>query len=229
VLLGTQQRAHPTTKSSCHIICHATHIKRFTNVWLKPQSGKQGKPHPARARYSCNPPRLTSTPNQSMAWYSILPQELTHVESWAARVFVCCVSSPEPPYDAVADLPRILQVVLGLLTIGPWAFLIFLDATIWLYRMVLWEFPCVGGRARGYQRPRAPSLNERPDGQRRAFGLRGVETDTGESDGDLSTGSRSKRQKDCDESRKENVNPAAGVNPPSGGDGSLKHRGTGLN
>ncbi|OGE48112.1 hypothetical protein PENARI_c032G02979 [Penicillium arizonense] len=99
-----------------------------------------------------------------MAWYSILPQELTHLESWAARVFF----------------------VLGLITIGPWAFLILLDAAIWLYRMILWDFPWIGGRARGQQRPRAPSLNERPDGQRRAFGLRGVETDTGASDGSQS-------------------------------------------
>ncbi|KAJ6083162.1 hypothetical protein N7467_007297 [Penicillium canescens] len=170
-------------------------------------SNRQGKPHPERARYSCSRPRLPSTPNPQMAWYSILPQELTHLESWAARVFF----------------------VLGLITIGPWAFLILLDATIWLYRMILWDFPWIGGRARGQQRPRAPSLNERPDGQRRAFGLRGVETDTGESDGGQSGGSSSKRENDRDESRRENVNPVVRLNPHAIGDGALKHRGTGLN
>ncbi|KXG46905.1 Protein of unknown function DUF3445 [Penicillium griseofulvum] len=105
-----------------------------------------------------------------MAWYSILPSELTHLESWVARIFF----------------------FLGLITIGPWAFLVLLDATIYVYRLILWEVPYIGGRARGRQRPRAPSLNERPGGRRRAFGLRGVETDTGDSEGqdrDDSTGS----------------------------------------
>ncbi|KAJ5760706.1 hypothetical protein N7520_007862 [Penicillium odoratum] len=91
-----------------------------------------------------------------MAWYSILPPQLIQVESWAVRIFF----------------------LLGLITIVPWAALILFDAGLWLYRMLLWELPWIGGRARGQQRPRAPSLNERPDGQRRAFGLRGVETDT---------------------------------------------------
>ncbi|KAJ5749103.1 uncharacterized protein N7511_010799 [Penicillium nucicola] len=164
-----------------------------------------------------------------MAWYSILPQELTHLESWAARVFVCCAPFPELPMTQLLTYPGFSQFVLGLITIGPWAFLILLDATIWLYRMILWEFPGIGGRARGQQRPRAPSLNERPDGQRRAFKLRGVETDTGESDGDQSVEFRSRRENDREESRKENVNPVSGVNPPSSGDGVLKHRGTSLN
>lgn len=39
--------------------------------------------------------------------------------------------------------------------------------------MILYEIPVVGGRARGAQRPRAPSLNERPDRGRGVFGLRG--------------------------------------------------------
>ncbi|KGO72932.1 hypothetical protein PITC_061600 [Penicillium italicum] len=130
-----------------------------------------------------------------MAWYSILPPELTHLESWAARIFF----------------------LLGLITIGPWAFLIFLDATLWLYRLILWEVPWIGGRARGRQRPRAPSLNERPGGQRRAFGLRGVEIDTGDSEG----GNR-------DDPGKENVSPVVQtVNPHLSGDGSLKQRSSG--
>ncbi|KAJ5561756.1 hypothetical protein N7535_003783 [Penicillium sp. DV-2018c] len=139
-----------------------------------------------------------------MAWYSILPAELIHLESWAARVFF----------------------LLGLITIGPWAFLILLDATIWLYRLILWELPWIGGRARGRQRPRAPSLNERPGGQRRAFGLRGVESDTGDSDGDgvddlLGLG----KGGDCDDSSKEDVNTVA--RGSSGDGGGLKQRHSG--
>ncbi|KAJ5687744.1 hypothetical protein N7536_010363 [Penicillium majusculum] len=118
-----------------------------------------------------------------MAWYSILPSELTHLEIWAARIFF----------------------FLGIITIGPWAFLVFLDAIIWIYRLILWEVPWIGGRARGRQRPRAPSLNERPGGQRRAFGLRGVETDTGDSEGaDRDDSPWSKRERDRDDPGKEN-------------------------
>ena len=56
--------------------------------------------------------------------------------------------------------------------------------------MALYEMPVVGGRVRGAQRPRAPSLNERPDGgARRVFvlgkgGEKNVEGD-GFGDGDL--------------------------------------------
>ena len=120
------------------------------------------------------------------------------------------------------------QFFLGLITIGPWAFLVLLDLTIWIYRMILWELPWIGGRARGRQRPRAPSLNERPGGQKRAFGLRGVETDTGDSEGgDEDDISDSDRSKDRNNFRKENARPVQGSNPYSSGDGVLKHRNLG--
>lgn len=67
------------------------------------------------------------------------------------------------------------KVILGIITIFPWAVLLVFDVSLYLWRTVGYEFPVVGGRARGMQRPRAPSLNERPDGQRRAFGLAGYE------------------------------------------------------
>ncbi|KAJ5135575.1 uncharacterized protein N7515_004853 [Penicillium bovifimosum] len=138
-----------------------------------------------------------------MAWYSILPAELIHLESWAARVFF----------------------LLGLITIGPWAFLILLDAVIWLYRLILWELPWVGGRARGRQRPRAPSLNERPGGQRRAFGLRGVETDSGDSDEvELDDFLGHSKGLDRDDSSTEDVNT---VGRGSSGGGGLKQRNSG--
>ncbi|KAI9929010.1 hypothetical protein ASPWEDRAFT_25143 [Aspergillus wentii DTO 134E9] len=91
-----------------------------------------------------------------MAWYSLLPPDLIYLESWAVRVFF----------------------VLGLLTIVPWAALLVFDIVLYICRMTTYEFPVIGGRAQGMQRPRAPSLNERPSGQRRVFGLRGVEMDS---------------------------------------------------
>ncbi|KAE8158395.1 hypothetical protein BDV40DRAFT_304226 [Aspergillus tamarii] len=67
------------------------------------------------------------------------------------------------------------QLVLGLITIAPWATLIIFDLTLYVWRMLTYELPVIGGRARGRQRPRAPSLNERPNGQRRAFVLASYE------------------------------------------------------
>jgi hypothetical protein len=45
--------------------------------------------------------------------------------------------------------------------------------------MLTYALPVIGGRARGKQRPRAPSLNERPNGQRRAFVLTSYEDTAG--------------------------------------------------
>ncbi|OJJ51551.1 hypothetical protein ASPZODRAFT_127644 [Penicilliopsis zonata CBS 506.65] len=77
-------------------------------------------------------------PNLVMAWYSILPSQFLFVESWAARIFI----------------------LLGLITMGPWAALVIFDVVLYVYRMVMYEIPVIGGRARGRQRPRAPSLAE---------------------------------------------------------------------
>ncbi|KAJ5094098.1 hypothetical protein N7456_009959 [Penicillium angulare] len=141
-----------------------------------------------------------------MAWYSILPPQLIQVESWAVRIFF----------------------LLGLITILPWFALIVFDAGLWLYRIILWELPWIGGRARGQQRPRAPSLNERPDGQRRAFGLRGVETDTS----DHGHGQESKNDMAADKTSlgegnmgKENMVPSTDGSVHSDTNGGMKHRG----
>ncbi|KAL5045645.1 hypothetical protein BDW71DRAFT_76737 [Aspergillus fruticulosus] len=80
-----------------------------------------------------------------MAWYSILPAELIYLESWVVRFFL----------------------FLGAVTILPWVTLIILDMALYIWRLVTYYTPAVGGRARGMQRPRAPSLNELPD----RFGL----------------------------------------------------------
>lgn len=83
-----------------------------------------------------------------MAWYSILPPDLTYLETWAARIFF----------------------ILGLITLLPWTALLIFDFVLYIVRMALYEMPVVGGRVRGAQRPRAPSLNERLDGgARRVF------------------------------------------------------------
>ncbi len=45
------------------------------------------------------------------------------------------------------------------------------DLVLYCCRVVAFEVPVVGGRARGEQRPRAPTLAERPGGRPRRFSL----------------------------------------------------------
>ncbi|KAI9864410.1 MAG: hypothetical protein M1824_005113 [Vezdaea acicularis] len=84
-----------------------------------------------------------------MGLFSILPANLSFVETWVARIFI----------------------LLGILTIGPWACFLVYDLLLYIWRSVTYEIPVVGGRARGRQRPRAPSLTERPSGHKRSFSL----------------------------------------------------------
>ncbi|OCK77060.1 hypothetical protein K432DRAFT_305029 [Lepidopterella palustris CBS 459.81] len=84
-----------------------------------------------------------------MAWFSILPDKLTVVETWAGRIFI----------------------FLAMLTIGPWAVILLYDVLLYLWRSITHDIPFVGGRARGKARPRAPSLRARPSGHRRKFSL----------------------------------------------------------
>ena len=107
---------------------------------------------------------------------------------------------------SIADSSPSIQLLLGIITIIPWATLLIFDIGLYLYRMLLWEFPWIGGRARGHQRPPAPSLNERPDGQLRTFGLRSVDTDTEQRE---ETKSRSASVDLNDDAEKENVAPIA--------------------
>ncbi|WEW55135.1 hypothetical protein PRK78_000563 [Emydomyces testavorans] len=92
-----------------------------------------------------------------MTWYSLLPEKLTAFEGWLTRFFI----------------------ILGTLTIGPWAFLILYDILLYIWRATTYEIPIIGGRARGRRRPVAPSLSERPSGRRRAFSLTGTTYDGG--------------------------------------------------
>ena len=87
-----------------------------------------------------------------MGKLSLLPDQLSFVETWLARTFL----------------------VLAALILGPWILALVYDLLLYCWRSATYELPYVGGRARGRQRPRAPSLKERPDGHRRRISLPGV-------------------------------------------------------
>ncbi|WPG99384.1 Hypothetical protein R9X50_00219800 [Acrodontium crateriforme] len=84
-----------------------------------------------------------------MGAFSILPSHLSGVEIWVGRIFL----------------------LLALITFGPWVLVLAYDLLLYVWRSAEYEFPVLGGRARGHQRPRAPTLKERPDGHRRQFSL----------------------------------------------------------
>ena len=63
---------------------------------------------------------------------------------------------------------------MGLLVIGPWALFLIYDMLLYIFRSLSYEIPVVGGRAKGRQRPRAPSLTEHPSGHRRGFSFSGA-------------------------------------------------------
>lgn len=70
-------------------------------------------------------------------------------------------------------LTYILQLLLGIMTIGPWLLIIVYDIVLYIVRAIIYEVPYFGGRARGRQKPRAPSLSERPSGRARTFSIGG--------------------------------------------------------
>jgi hypothetical protein len=51
-----------------------------------------------------------------------------------------------------------LQILLGVLTMSPWLLFLAYDLAFYIWRSATYELPWIGGRARGKQRPRAPSL-----------------------------------------------------------------------
>jgi hypothetical protein len=69
------------------------------------------------------------------------------------------------------ELIDITQFFLFLITIGPWFLFLAYDLILYLFRTVAYEIPVVGGRAAGKERPRAPSLKERPSGDPRVIGI----------------------------------------------------------
>ena len=70
------------------------------------------------------------------------------------------------------------QLFLAIVTFGPWIALLVYDIVLYLWRSATFDLPQIGGRARGRQRPRAPSFKERPDGHRRQFSVAGVPVPT---------------------------------------------------
>jgi len=58
-------------------------------------------------------------------------------------------------------------MLLGLVTIGPWALLLIYDFAYYVYRSCAYHVPFIGGKAQGKRRPRAPSLTQRPSGRKR--------------------------------------------------------------
>jgi len=76
--------------------------------------------------------------------------------------------------------------------VGPWLLLLVYDISFYAWRSVMHELPGFGGRARGEDRPRAPSLTERPSGTKRRFSLAGVQRASPERD-DAATATSSKR------------------------------------
>ncbi|KAF2208066.1 hypothetical protein CERZMDRAFT_49930 [Cercospora zeae-maydis SCOH1-5] len=84
-----------------------------------------------------------------MGVFSILPESWRLAELWISRIFL-----------------------LGaVVIIGPWLAIIVYDILLYICRMAIHGIPYVGGRARGQQRPRAPSLTERPSGHRRRLSV----------------------------------------------------------
>ena len=105
-----------------------------------------------------------------MSWFSILPSSIAFIEIWIVRFFVSLIDGLKNNYSSEGTwTDSYFQLVLGLITIGPWFLLIIYDMFLYVFRTATYELPYVGGRARNRPRPRAPSLSQRPSGRPRAF------------------------------------------------------------
>ncbi|KAF2151387.1 hypothetical protein K461DRAFT_295442 [Myriangium duriaei CBS 260.36] len=90
-----------------------------------------------------------------MGRLSILPESLCFVETAISWLFIA----------------------LAVITIGPWALVFVYDFFLYIWRSLVFDIPYIGGASRGKQRPRAPSLVNRPDGHRRRFSLAALSVD----------------------------------------------------
>jgi len=112
----------------------------------------------------------------TMGLLSLLPESLQTVETWIIRVFVRILylhSRRQSLHELT--LTTTTQFLLAIITFGPWIALLVYDIILYIWRSATFDLPQIGGRARGQrQRPRAPSLKERPDGHKRRFSLAGV-------------------------------------------------------
>lgn len=106
-----------------------------------------------------------------MGLFSILPESLSIIETWLIRIFVRLPRSPMLQETQRIDIE--FQLLLAFVTVGPWLLLLVYDILLYIWRSATYK---LGGRARGQQRPRAPSLTERPDGHKRRFSLASMPT-----------------------------------------------------
>jgi hypothetical protein len=121
---------------------------------------------------SAPPLRLLALQKITMGLLSLLPESLQTVETWIIRIFVGHAASP--PAHPLPSLTT-TQFLLAAITFGPWLALLVYDIILYIWRSATFDLPQIGGRARGQrQRPRAPSLKERPDGHKRRFSLAAV-------------------------------------------------------
>ncbi|EGP88890.1 uncharacterized protein MYCGRDRAFT_38701 [Zymoseptoria tritici IPO323] len=108
-----------------------------------------------------------------MGIFSILPAYLSGLETWLARIFL----------------------FFSFVIIGPWLLVLLYDLLLYIWRSATYELPYIGGRARGRQRPRAPSLTARPTGHTRQISLPTLPQTHQYSEGDGKTVVSSGRQR----------------------------------
>lgn len=118
---------------------------------------------------------------ETMSWSSILPSDFVYIEVWITRLFV-----RQHPHTSLLLLLldqqlTLSQLFLGALVLGPWLLLVVYDFFVYVFRVVTYEIPFIGGRARNRPRPRAPSLSERPGGEPR-IRMPALSTETTEQD-----------------------------------------------
>lgn len=179
---STHERTEHTSAYPNFLIKGRTHFnphieKRWTNNWsvnrIPLKRSKFENNFNNRPRHSA-----VVTFSIAMSWFSILPAYLTVFETWIIRIFVCPTPFPSIPSPAQNPLLQLitplLQLILGTVTIGPWLLVLTYDLVLYIFRALAYDIPIIGGRARGSQRPRAPSFAERPSGRARTFSIPGI-------------------------------------------------------
>jgi hypothetical protein len=102
-----------------------------------------------------------------MDWIRVVSDSLGSVISWIKTIFVGAVL----PLSISMSSDVRDQLSLALLVIGPWLAVLVYDLLLYVWRSTLYEIPYIGGRARGRDKPMAPSLTERPGGDPRKLTL----------------------------------------------------------
>ena len=64
--------------------------------------------------------------------------------------------------------------MLAVIVIGPWLLLLVYDVLLYFWRFATFQLAHMGGRGNHRERPRAPSLRERPDGHKRQISFPSV-------------------------------------------------------